>query len=142
MKIGIDAMGGDFAPLECIKGALQARKELGSDVHLVLFGDEPTLHSTIKSLDGSSDQFTIVHAPEVIGMAESPTKALLQKPKSSIGIGFHYLKEGKIDALASAGNTGAMLVGAMYSVKTIEGVMRPAISTIIPHKDNRLGLLL
>lgn len=142
MKIGIDAMGGDFAPLECIKGALRASAELGSDVHLVLFGDDATLRALIVQEGGSDNQFTIVHTPEVIGMAESPTKALTQKPHSSISVGFNYLKKGKIDAFASAGNTGAMLVGAMYSVKTIKGVIRPAISTLLPHSDARLGFLL
>lgn len=142
MKIGIDAMGGDFAPLECIKGALRASAELGSEVRLVLFGDEPVLRTIILQEGGAPENFTLVHTPEVIGMAESPTRALTQKPHSSIAVGFHYLKEGKIDAFASAGNTGAMLVGAMYSVKTIEGVIRPAISTLLPHSDERLGFLL
>lgn len=135
-------MGGDFAPLECVKGALQAGKEMGSDVRIVLFGNEPQLQSIIRELGESADTLTIVHTPDVIGMADSPTRALAQKPRSSISVGFHFLKEGKIDAFAGAGNTGAMLVGAMYSVKTIEGVMRPAISTILPHKDSQLGLLL
>ncbi|MEP7127682.1 MAG: phosphate acyltransferase PlsX [Chitinophagales bacterium] len=142
MKIGIDAMGGDYAPLECIKGALRAGTELGSSVELVLFGDEPVLKGIISQEGGSVEMLTIVHTPEVIGMAESPTRALTQKPNSSIAVGFQYLKEGKIDAFASAGNTGAMLVGAMYSVKTIEGVIRPAISTLLPHSDERLGFLL
>ncbi|MBA2422501.1 MAG: phosphate acyltransferase PlsX [Chitinophagales bacterium] len=142
MQIGIDAMGGDFAPLECIKGILQVRDSLGDDVNLVLFGDEPILRTILQEHAGTADLFTIIHAPEVIGMAESPTKALSQKSHSSIAIGFHYLKQGKIDAFASAGNTGAMLVGAMYSVKTIEGVMRPAISTLLPHSDDKMGLLL
>jgi glycerol-3-phosphate acyltransferase PlsX len=142
MKIGIDAMGGDFAPLECIKGVLQVSKELKEDVHLVLFGDESILQKTIQQEGGTTDQFTIVHTTEVIGMAESPTKALSQKPRSSIGLGFQFLKQGKIDAFAGAGNTGAMLVGAMYSVKTVEGVLRPALSTILPHSDDHLGILL
>lgn len=142
MKIGIDAMGGDFAPLECIKGAIRTASELTHGVHLVLFGDEPVLRQLIIREGGTPDVFTIVHTDEVIGMAESPTRALTQKQNSSISVGFQYLKQGKIDAFASAGNTGAMLVGAMYSVKTIEGVIRPAISTLLPHSDERLGFLL
>lgn len=142
MKIGIDAMGGDFAPLECIKGAIRTSSELGKEIRLFLFGDEPILRELILQEGGSPESFTIVHTPEVIGMAESPTRALTQKPNSSIAVGFNYLKKGKIDAFASAGNTGAMLVGAMYSVKTIEGVIRPAISTLLPHSDERLGFLL
>lgn len=142
MKIGIDAMGGDYAPLECVKGALRAGAELGRSAQLVLFGDEPLLTSIILNEGGAPENISIVHTSEVIGMAESPTRGLTQKPNSSIAVGFQYLKEGKIDAFASAGNTGAMLVGAMYSVKTIEGVIRPAISTLLPHSDERLGFLL
>ncbi|MBA3648763.1 MAG: phosphate acyltransferase PlsX [Chitinophagales bacterium] len=142
MRIGIDAMGGDYAPLECIKGALRVRRELDTNVELVLFGDQPLLHKICIEQGGDGNEFTVVHSPEVIGMAESPTKALLQKQQSSIAIGFHFLKEKKIDAFAGAGNTGAMLVGAMYSVKTVEGVIRPAISTILPHTDDHLGFLL
>lgn len=142
MKIGIDAMGGDYAPLECVKGALRASAELERSAQLVLFGDEPLLNSIILHEGGTAENIRIVHTPEVIGMAESPTRGLTQKPNSSIAVGFQYLKEGKIDAFASAGNTGAMLVGAMYSVKTIEGVIRPAISTLLPHSDERLGFLL
>lgn len=142
MKIGIDAMGGDFAPLECIRGAIKVQPELGANDHIVLFGDEPILRQLIQSEGGSQDQFIIVHCPESIGMAESPTKALQQKQQSSIAIGFHFLKEGKIDAFAGAGNTGAMLVGAMYSVKTIEGVIRPALSSVVPRDNAHVGILL
>lgn len=142
MKIGIDAMGGDYAPLECIKGAIRSVAEIGSDIRLVLFGDEPLLRDLIVREGGNTDLFTFVHTPEVVGMAESPTKTLTQKPNSSLAVGFRFLKEGNIDAFASAGNTGAMLVGAMYSVKTIPGVIRPAISTLLPHSDERIGLLL
>ncbi|MGB8190629.1 MAG: phosphate--acyl-ACP acyltransferase, partial [Chitinophagaceae bacterium] len=79
---------------------------------------------------------------QVIGMHEHPTRALKEKSRSSISIGFHYLASGKIDAFISAGNTGAMLVGAMYSIKAIEGVLRPTISTIIPKENGGAGLLL
>jgi glycerol-3-phosphate acyltransferase PlsX len=142
MRIGIDAMGGDFAPLECVRGALQVQSDLSSTDRLVLFGDEHILRSIIQNEGGLQDQFEIVHCPETIGMAESPTKALMQKPQSSIAIGFYFLKEGKIDAFAGAGNTGAMLVGAMYSVKTIEGVLRPALSSVVPRDNNHVGILL
>ncbi|MBP9791086.1 MAG: phosphate acyltransferase, partial [Bacteroidia bacterium] len=90
----------------------------------------------------SADQFTIVHCTEVIGMAEHPTKAIQQKPDSSISIGFQLLKEGKIDSFASAGNTGAMLVGSMFSVKAIPGILRPAIATLLPKFKGGWGLLL
>ncbi|HYV92682.1 MAG TPA: phosphate acyltransferase PlsX [Chitinophagales bacterium] len=142
MKIGLDAMGGDFAPRECVRGALLASKELGSDDELVLFGDESLIRSVLKEEGSSPNQFQIVHCSENIGMAESPTKALQQKPNSGIAVGFNFLKDGKIDAFASAGNTGAMLVGAMYSVKTVEGVLRPALCTIVPRDNGHIGILL
>lgn len=142
MKIGIDAMGGDFAPLECVRGAMDVAKELKSGDELILFGDEPSIRSIIEQEKGSQQQFKIVHCEESIAMAESPTRALQQKPRSSIAVGFYYLKEGKIDAFAGAGNTGAMLVGAMYSVKTVEGVLRPALCTVIPRDNGNVGILL
>ena len=83
----------------------------------------------------------LVDAPEVIGYHEHPTKALKEKPNSSIAIGFRYLAEGKIDAFLSAGNTGAMLVGAMFSIKPIKGVLRPTIATLLPKLNGKTGIL-
>ncbi len=142
MKLGIDIMGGDFAPEETVKGAIQARKELPASVELVLIGDEDAMMPIFERENFPVDGFTIVHAPEVIGMAEHPTKAIQQKQKSSIAIGFHLLKEGKIDSFASAGNTGAMLVGAMFSVKAIPGILRPAIASLLPKFNGGWGVLL
>jgi len=84
----------------------------------------------------------IFPAAEVIGMNEHPTKALKEKTKSSISIGFQLLARGKTEAFISAGNTGAMLVGALFSIKAIEGVIRPVISTLIPKENGKTGLLL
>ena len=88
------------------------------------------------------DRIKIVHAEQVIEMHEHPTKALKEKKQSSIAIGFHLLASGKTDAFISAGNTGAMLVGALFSIKAIEGVLRPTISSIIPKENGGTGLLL
>ena len=143
MRLGIDAMGGDFAPLECIKGAkLFCHENNSGKYELVLFGDETIMRPMIESMGGFDPCISIVHCPEIIEMSESPTRALASKPNSSIAVGFNHLKEGKIDGFASAGNTGAMLVGAMYSVKTVPGVMRPALSTLVPHENGKTGLLL
>jgi len=84
----------------------------------------------------------IVHAEQVIEMHEHPTKALKEKQQSSIAIGFHLLASGKVDAFISAGNTGAMMVGALFSIKAIEGVSRPTIGAYIPRENGSLGLLL
>ncbi|HQW00678.1 MAG TPA: phosphate acyltransferase PlsX [Bacteroidia bacterium] len=142
MKIGIDIMGGDFAPEQTVLGSIEARKELPSSVELVLIGDKDAMLPIFERENFSADQFTIVHCTEVIGMAEHPTKAIQQKPDSSISIGFQLLKEGKIDSFASAGNTGAMLVGSMFSVKAIPGILRPAIATLLPKFKGGWGLLL
>jgi phosphate acyltransferase len=142
MKIGLDVMGGDFAPESTTQGAILARKELAKEIEIVLIGDQEQIISLLKKHSGNPDDFTIVHAPEVIGMGEHPTKAFTQKPNSSIAMGFGMLKQGAIDSFASAGNTGAMLVGSMYTVKSIPGVIRPVITSIVPKIGGGLGLIL
>lgn len=142
MKIGIDIMGGDFAPDATISGAVLAYSELPKDVKLVLIGDEGQIRSGLSAQGADASAFEIVHTTEVIGMGEHPTKAFSQKPNSSIAVGFHLLKEKKIDGFASNGNTGAMLVGSMFSVKTISGVIRPCITSILPKENGGKGLIL
>jgi phosphate acyltransferase len=142
MKIGLDIMGGDYAPEATVSGAIMAYHELPSSVQLVLIGDEDKIKTELQKHNFDSAKFAIIHCTENIGMGEHPTKAFSQKPNSSIAIGFHLLKEGKIDGFASNGNTGAMLVGSMFSVKTIAGIIRPCITTIMPKLNGSLGLLL
>jgi len=142
MRIGLDVMGGDFAPSATIKGAVLAQQELGNTATLVLIGDESKIKAELVLENVDSSKFKFVHAPDQIGMGEHPTKAFVKKPKSSISIGFHLLKEGLIDGFASAGNSGAMLVGAFYTIKSITGVIRPSITSILPKENGGLGLLL
>ncbi|MBB6110344.1 phosphate:acyl-[acyl carrier protein] acyltransferase [Mucilaginibacter lappiensis] len=142
MKIGLDIMGGDFAPKAAVLGAIEAYKALSADQKLVLIGDKEIAATILQENNMSPDHFEFVHTTEVIGMGEHPTKAIVQKPDSSISVGFQLLKEGQIQAFSSAGNTGAMLVGAMFSVKTIPGVIRPAMTTIVPKLKGGLGILL
>lgn len=142
MRLGIDVMGGDYAPEACIEGALLAKETLGPETTQILFGDKKRIEE-IMILEGSGgDQFEIVDCQEIIGMAESPTKALQEKPNSSISVGFQHLRKGKIDCFASAGSTGAMLVGSMFSIKTVPGVIRPALSTIVQKFNGKFGILL
>lgn len=141
MNIGIDMMGGDFAPLEAVKGLNLYLSASTPAASLYLIGDEALINPLLEEHQVSSPNLHLVHAPEVIGYHEHPTKALKEKQRSSIAIGFHLLATGKIDAFISAGNTGAMLVGAMYSIKPIAGVARPTISTIIPKLNGGTGLL-
>jgi glycerol-3-phosphate acyltransferase PlsX len=142
MKIGLDIMGGDFAPKATVLGAIAAHKALSGDQKLVLIGDKEIAESILRENNFSSDHFEFVHTTEVIGMGEHPTKAVVQKPNSSISVGFQLLKGNEIQAFSSAGNTGAMLVGSMFSVKTIPGVSRPAMTTIVPKLEGGLGILL
>lgn len=142
MKIGLDIMGGDFAPKAAIEGAILATEALSESQKIVLIGDEKIANEFIEQAGGDPAFFEFVHAPDVIGMSEHPTKAIAQKPRSSINIGFQLLKEGLLDSFASAGNTGAMLVGSVFSVKNIPGIIRPAIGTHVPKIKSGSGLLL
>lgn len=142
MKIGLDVMGGDFAPKATIAGAIQALKEIPSNDRIVLIGAEEIIRQELEAAGGNPAEFIIVNAPEVIGMAEHPTRAVVQKPNSSISIGFYMLKHSQIDAFASAGNSGAMVVGSIYSTGTIEGIIRPCTSVLAPQEDGNVSVLL
>ncbi len=135
-------MGGDYAPKANVLGAIAAHQLLSPGEHIVLIGDTQQIKPLLTENGFNPDHFEYVHTEEVIGMGEHPTKAIVQKPNSSIAVGFSLLKEGKIDAFASAGNSGAMLVGAVFSVKTIPGIIRPCILTILPKLSGGLGLML
>ena len=142
MKIAVDAMGGDHAPRVVVEGAMLASKELSSDDSLLLIGLEDEINTLFSELGGKPDNVHVVHASEVIGMDESPTKAVTQKPDSSILKGFSLLATNKADVFCSAGNTGAMLVGAMFTIKPIEGIMRPGIAGFIPRENGKYGILM
>lgn len=142
MKLGFDILGGDHAPKNCLEGVILAAKELGGTAQLVLFGDSDQCRDYFIKNKVDPDQFEYVHTTEMIEMGEHPTKAFSQKPNSSIFLGFKYLKEGKIDAYISAGNTGAMLVGSMFTVKSIPGVIRPCITGVVPKENGGYGIIL
>jgi glycerol-3-phosphate acyltransferase PlsX len=142
MNIGLDMMGGDHAPLEAVKGILLYLSEKGTAADLTLIGDEAQLTSLLLHYKIEATTLTIVHTSQVIEMHEHPTKALKEKKDSSIAVGFGLLSAGKIDAFISAGNTGAMMVGALFSIKAIEGISRPTIGTYVPRENGQLGLLL
>lgn len=142
MNIALDMMGGDYAPAEAVKGVRVFLSESNTPVSLFLIGDESQVNPLVQEAGINAGSVKTVHAPQVIGMHEHPTKALKEKQQSSIAIGFHLLATGKVDAFISAGNTGAMLVGAHYSIKPVEGVLRPTISTVIPKDNGGTGLLL
>jgi phosphate acyltransferase len=143
MRIGLDMMGGDFAPNEACLGVinfLKSEHANASDFVVYAIGNSAMLEPQLQHLP--KEKCVIVHASQEIEMNEHPTKALKEKPESSISIGFQMLAMGKIDAFISAGNTGAMLVGAAFIIKPIDGVMRPTIPTLVPKTSGGYSLLL
>ena len=142
IRIGIDAMGGDFAPNNDILGAIEAHSYISADTKIFLIGDEKKITEVCQHYGIDSGNFVIVHAPETIGMGEHPVRAFLKKKQSSLVVGFNMLAEGKIDVLASAGNTGAMLAGSVQVLNNIQGIIRPCIPAQIPLADGRNMLLL
>lgn len=142
MRIGIDIMGGDYAPQKTLHGAILALNELQKNITLVLFGRESEILSELKQHKFSEEKFEIINCPEVITMDDHPTKSFRRKPNSSIAKGFEYLASGKIDGFASAGNTGAIFVGGFYTVKTIPGILRPPLATLFPREDGKVNVLL
>ena len=125
-------MGGDFAPEAAVKGAVMALDRLKEGSRIVLFGDSARIGEVLAAEGCDADRFDIVHTTEVIEMGDHPAKAFQAKSDSSITVGFGYLAKGLINGFASAGSTGAMMVGSMFAVKPIEGVMRPTIRRSYP----------
>ena len=141
MNIALDMMGGDYAPLQAVKGVAEYLATNPTDIHLTLIGNQPQIEECILANPLPTGTYTIVNAQQVIEMNEHPTKALKEKQQSSIALGFNLLATAKTDAFISAGNTGAMMVGALFSIKTIPGVLRPTIGAYMPREDGKLGLL-
>lgn len=142
MRIGVDIMGSDHGPAVPVRGAVLAQRELPADVRLVLLGDPEAIAKGLAAEGADPALFEVVPSRDDITMKDSATKALQTKPESSIARGFHLLKEGGLDAFASTGNTGAMLVGSIFSVKPIPGVFRPCITSIVPKENGSFGVLL
>jgi len=142
MKIGVDVMGGDYAPDVVIEGAVDSLQHRVAGDELVLIGDADLINKKLTGLNSPDEGFTIVPTTQVITMGDVPAKAFAQKPDSSIAVGYRMLKEHAIDGFCSAGNTGAMLVGASYTVNVIPGVLRPALATIVPAPDNHNSVFL
>jgi glycerol-3-phosphate acyltransferase PlsX len=142
MKIGVDIMGGDFAPDAIIEGAVDSLNNLSIDEKLVLIGDENRILTRLNELSSEPSSFDIINSTQVIEMADHPAKAFSQKKNSSIAVGFGMLKSGLIGGFCSAGNTGAMLVGASYTVNVIPGVFRPALVALVPSITGRSSVIL
>ena len=134
MKIIVDVMGGDNAPLETVKGAFWAAKEF-SDTEFVLIGDKPRIEEIAKENEFDLSRVEIVHADEVITMEDNPVLVVRGKQNSSMSIGLKMLAEGQGDAFVSTGNTGALFTGANLIVRKLKGVLRPGIGAIIPFEN-------
>ena len=132
MKIGLDVLGGDFAPTATIHGAIMAQKALADSDQIVLIGDREVILSFLKDEKVDPGIFEIVNAPDLVEMDEMPTKALVNKPNSSISVGFRLLKNNEIDGLCSAGSTGAIVVGSISSVNLVQGIIRPSLPAYLP----------
>ena len=135
-------MGGDYAPDAAVEGAVDALGKLPHGDRLVLIGDNGRIREKLASLNVEPSLFDIVPTTQVIEMSDHPAKAFSQKKDSSIAVGFGMLKSGMIDGFASAGNTGAMLVGASYTVNVIPGVFRPALVALIPNVNGKSSIIL
>ena len=139
MKIIVDMMGGDNAPLAVLEGAAQAVKEYG--ITVVGVGDEALVRKTAQENSIPLDGIELVNCTEVIDMCDEPARAIRQKKDSSIVVGLNMLKDGKGDAFVSAGSTGALHVGASLIVRTLKGIKRPALATMVPAKKQAYLLL-
>ena len=140
MKIIVDAFGGDNAPLEIIKGAAEAKAELGADI--ILTGDEEIIRKVSADNGISLDGIEIVHAPDVFTNNDQPTSIRTKaKADTSLAVGFRLLKDGAGDAFLSAGNSGAIGAGSMFIVKRIKGVQRVAFAPVIPNMTGKFMLI-
>jgi glycerol-3-phosphate acyltransferase PlsX len=142
MRIGVDIMGGDYAPVATLLGAVLARKELPDDIELVLFGDQRTIEDAMTREGYDPSGFAVFHTSQCISMGDHPVRVFSDKPDSSIAVGLRMLRQGELDGFASVGNTGAMLVGAMQIVNSIPGVIRPSLAIPIPNDQGKPTILL
>lgn len=131
IKIAVDAMGGDNAPAEIVKGAVEAVNER-TDIHVFLTGKEDVVKQELKKHTYKEDQITVVNASEVIETGEPPVNAIRKKKDSSIVVGMNLVKSGEADGFVSAGSSGAILVGGQVIVGRIKGVERPPLAPLIP----------
>jgi glycerol-3-phosphate acyltransferase PlsX len=141
-KIAVDAMGGDFAPKAVIEGAIMAASELPENYQIVLIGKQDAMLEILHDLEYRKGAIEMIYCNEVIEMHEHPTRAFSQKPNSSIGVGFKLLKEGAVSAFCSAGNTGAMMVGSLFTLRTLGNIQRPPIAGYFPLKNGNFSLML
>lgn len=140
VKVAVDAMGGDYAPAQVVKGVVEALKEK-KDIKIILVGQEKAINAELNGIDYDKDRLSIVHAEDVITNDEAPVMAIRRKKNSSIVIAMNLVKNGEADAFVSAGSTGAVLVGGQLIVGRIKGIDRPPLAPLIP-TENGVSLLI
>jgi glycerol-3-phosphate acyltransferase PlsX len=142
LRIALDAMGGDFAPAAVVAGAAAAVRELGLPLRVLLVGDEGRIHAELaKEGPLPAGSIEVRHASQVVEMGEHPGQAMRQKKDSSIRVCFELCKRGEADAMVSAGNSGAVMAGAVFVLGRLDHVERPAIATVLPNVKGRTLLL-
>lgn len=141
MRIAVDAMGGDYAPREILAGAVLAARELENLTSLILVGQEEVMRRELEAYGPLPPKLVIRHASEVVGMEETPALAIRKKKDNSISRMMDLINAGEADAAVSAGNTGAMVVAATLKLRTLEGIERPAIATVMPTTGRPLVLV-
>lgn len=139
MKIIIDGMGGDNAPLEIVKGCIEACKTIKDE--LIIVGDELKIKNVLNAHRYKGDQIQVIHAPDIISSEDAPVKAVRTKTESSLVRGITLIKEGKGDLFISAGNTGAIMAGGLFILGRIPGIDRPAIAATYPVMGQGVSLL-
>ena len=141
MKIALDAMGGDRAPVGIVDGAFEAAREASGRFEIVLVGKRAVLERYIDGARLEAPGVEIVDAPEVVEMSESPATAIRRKRASSIGVAMNLHREGKVAAVVSAGNTGAVVASSLLTIGRLPGIERPAIAIYLPTKNGGTILL-
>ncbi len=141
MRIAVDAMGGDHAPREIVRGAVDAARRLDGVSRILLVGFEDAVRAELAELGDIPSNIEVVHASQVVDMDEKPVEALRKKKDSSIARAVDLVKDGKADAVVSAGNTGAVMVSATLKLRKLEAVERPAIATVMPTRNRPFVLL-
>jgi glycerol-3-phosphate acyltransferase PlsX len=142
MKIGVDILGGDYAPEATLKGVMLAFEEFGQNCTFVLIGNEEEMKAALLKENFPIDKVEFFHAPDGITMSSSPVKSIASSPNSSIVKGFDLLAEGKIDGFCSAGNSGSMLVGSVMKLGLLREDLRPCLLSILPNLAGQDGILL
>jgi len=142
MRIGIDMMGGDYAPGSVIRGAILARESFPDDAEIVLLGHKEIFSRHIEEHQLDPGGISIIHAEDSVAMEDHPLKVFKEKPKAGLFHGQRLLAEGALDGFCSAGNTGAMMVGAMQIITSIPGIIRPAIAATIPNVEGTHSVIL